>query len=261
MIEEASQSGTPEKSEAPSEGSPQGQTPVDQTASEARPGPDESWAIRGSAAPLAQDPEEASLVLRIGVAINALRAAQHWHIAAQSKPGPSGDRDCTWAFLVAIGFVKEAIQSILKPHYKRIAELARAGGATVDQIRALGKLTSTKPQSLYMRVLEKARNELVFHWDASRFIEWARAYGAPTITWVRGRGFTVGEMVITAADDAAVQLIMPGADQAAIVGMTLEVADAAGLLSDVFEHALIGYFNAKGALLGPDRATTQAPTP
>jgi hypothetical protein len=65
---------------------------------------DYEWKLVAPRDSLTGDPQSASLVLRMGAAINSLRAAQHWYIALSDAPGIDGQRNRTMAFLTTVAF-------------------------------------------------------------------------------------------------------------------------------------------------------------
>src|SRR5437867_884092 len=78
--------------------------------------------VVGPAESLTADVESAVLVLRLGIAVNAIRAAQRFFLASRDAPGPAGERDRLWSFLIALGFLQEA-RRMLNGDYRRIEKL------------------------------------------------------------------------------------------------------------------------------------------
>lgn len=204
----------------------------------------ESWSLTASRDSLTRDPVLASLMLRLGAAVNTIRAVQRWTLASGEAPGVAGQRDRIWSFLVAAAYLKEAIDSLLRPHYQEIVQLAREDGTPEDAIKSLGGLMSTKGQDLYARVLVNARNRLVFHWGEETFRGWAEQYGNPTVVWAQGTGEKDGEVVFVAAMAALLDCLIPAASDAEIRSRVGEVAEASGLLVGVFQRAIHGYLSA-----------------
>jgi hypothetical protein len=202
---------------------------------------DEGWSLTAAQDSLTKDPGRAALVLRLGAAVNAIRATQRWTLACKDLPGPAGQRDMICSFLVATAYLKEAIDSLLRPHYREIARLAREDGAPEDVIMSVGQLMSTKPQSLYARLLVNARNRLVFHWSEDTFRHWAEQYVNPTVLWAEGTGNKDGEVAFMASQTAALDSLIPGAGDAEIQSRVGEVAGASGLLVGVFQRAIHAY--------------------
>jgi hypothetical protein len=203
--------------------------------------PNEQWSIAASQKSLKEDPNLATLMLRLGAAANAIHAAQRWTLSCKDASGPASQRDLIWSFLVATAYLKEAIDSLLRPYYREIVELVRKDGASEDGIRSLGDLMSKKQQGLYKRVLVNARNRLVFHWEEEPFRRWAEHHNEPIVTWAQGTGDKEGEVVYVAAGIALLDSLMPGASDAEIRRRIGDVAEASGLLVGIFERAISGY--------------------
>jgi hypothetical protein len=202
---------------------------------------DESWAITATAQSLKANPAAAALMLRLGAAVNAIRASQRLALAARATPGLAGIRDITWTFLLAVAQLKEAIDGLLRPNYKLIIELAERGGADAEMIKRLGELQSKKPQSLYTRVLMDTRNHLAFHWESEPFELWAGTATEDPVFWVTGSDNTEATVVHHAAARAILEAIAPGADADEITKRAKEVSDGTHLISDVFQLAIRGY--------------------
>jgi len=202
---------------------------------------DKSWALTASIRSLKEDPVTASLMLRLGAAVNAIRASQRLALAAREFPGLAGIRDLTWAFLLATAQLKEAVDGLLNPNFKLIIALAEKGGASRESILALGDLQSTKPQSLYSRVLKDTRNLLAFHWEAAPFQEWALRATEDPVFWTTGIDDTEGNVVHHASARAILESLAPGASEAEIRKRAKEVSDGTKLISDIFQLAIVGY--------------------
>ncbi len=205
-----------------------------------------AWSLTAPRNSLKKDPALATLVLRLGAAINAIRAVQRWTLACQGASGPAGQRDRVWSFLVSGAYLKEAIDGLLRPHYGDIVRLARENGTPEQAIKALGRLTSKKGRDLYARILVNARNKLVFHWEEEAFRDWAETYDNAAVVWVQGTGNEDGEVVFEAANAAILDSLIPGAGQAEIRSRVGEIAEASGLLVGVFQRAIHAYLSEYG---------------
>ena len=210
---------------------------------------DETWTLSAGRESLQKDPALATLMLRLGAAVNAIRVSQRWSIACKDAPGAAGQRDHVWSFLMAVAYLKEAIDGLLRPHYKQIVELAREDGTPEDAILSLGNLMSRKPHDLYSRLLVNARNRLIFHWEDEPFRQWASKQSNITVAWAQGTGDKEGEVVFVASGNALLDSLIPGASEAEIRSRAGEVAEASGLLVGVFQRAISAYLSAyRGSL-------------
>lgn len=99
------------------------------------------WKIIGDKASITGNIDDAALVLFLGIAANAIRAAQRFYWFVRDTPGPGGERDRLWAFLIALGFIHEALQ-IVRPNFPRVRELAVRGGATKEAVNGVRRLLS-----------------------------------------------------------------------------------------------------------------------
>ncbi|HVS89354.1 MAG TPA: hypothetical protein VHF01_14185 [Candidatus Acidoferrum sp.] len=142
---------------------------------------------------------------------------------------------------MAAAYLKEAIDGLLKPHYREIVQLAREDGAPEEAIMDLGQLMSTKPQNLYARLLVNARNKLVFHWTDEAFRHWAEHHPDQAVLWARGTGDTDGEVAFTSSQTAILDSLIPGVGDEEIRSRVEETAGASGLLVGIFQRAIHGY--------------------
>ena len=76
----------------------------------------QAWRLSAPKESLTSNAGDAALMLRLGIAVNATRSAQRFYYVCRDLAGPAGERDRLWAFLVALGFLHEAIQSVLRPY-------------------------------------------------------------------------------------------------------------------------------------------------
>lgn len=106
----------------------------------------ERWRIESSGASITENVEQATLALRLGIAVNAMRSVQKFFYSFKDAPGPDGERDRLWAFLIAMGYLKEAIE-LLRPKFPVIKELALKGGATPETVAAAESTYGAMPRA------------------------------------------------------------------------------------------------------------------
>lgn len=214
------------------------------------------WKIQAPQASLTADIDAATLVLRLGIAVNAVRAAQRFFCAVEDATGPAGERDRLWAFLIALGFLFEAMKSVLEPSFPQIKALAMAGGAQdwlIDEVDAL--LSGDLPLS---KTLRRMRNKLIFHWDKDPIRDFVKRYSKDFVVWAHGAGDTQGEMLYRVAADALTNSVLPdepGAPQPESEERSIEPLQT--LISDVlaatervlklFDFAIAGHLLRTGA--------------
>src|SRR6202035_1755573 len=117
------------------------------------PKPESVWYLRAGIDSLKGD--SAILALRLGAAVNFIRASQRWYIASSNEPGPAGDRNRVCAFLVSGAYLKEVVDGLLKSKsdYQQVVRLAKEAGAEDELIQRIDRLRSKGPQSLYSTLL------------------------------------------------------------------------------------------------------------
>jgi hypothetical protein len=119
----------------------------------------DGWRIEAGKASLTGNLDDATLALRLGIAINAMRAAQRFYLATKDTPGPGGERDRFWSFLIAAGYLHEAI-NLLRPKFPQVRDLARAGDAPEELIREVGALMSGSVP--FSKTIREMRDTLIF---------------------------------------------------------------------------------------------------
>jgi hypothetical protein len=171
------------------------------------------YTIESPASSLSADRDRAVLALRLGLAVNALRASQRHFLAAIGAPGPGAERDRLWGFLSATAFVKEAMNILSgtkkAPPQKAIVEsLARKSDAPGDMVDTINRLLAgTHPMSA---VVTRVRNQLAFHWDPTLIGDWVDHYDKATVMWLDATGGTSnGDTLYRAAADSVVYSIEP----------------------------------------------------
>lgn len=139
--------------------------------------------------------------------MNAVRAVERFFYACKDAAGPAGERDHLWAFPIALGFLHEAIQTVLRSNFPKVRVLAEAGGASDELIKEAGALLSgTLPLS---QTLARMHNKLIFHWDDAPIREFVTRCSNETVVWADGLGDTQGEMLYRTAADALSNSILP----------------------------------------------------
>lgn len=214
------------------------------------------WKVEATKSSLTDDVETATLVLRLGIAVNAIRAAQRFYYTAKDAPGPGGERDRVWAFLIAVGFLVEAI-GLLRPKFPQVGLLAQAGGASDDLIRNASALLSGRlPVN---RVLDRMRNSLIFHWDEDPIREFVKRYTKDKVLWAEGIGDTQGEMIYGVAADSLTNSILPDEPNAIepesterslerLKDLMVDVVAATKSLTAFFDCAIRGHLLQTGAM-------------
>jgi len=200
--------------------------------------------------PLQNDQCRAILVLRLGAALNSVRAAQRWTIRNQDE-GPAGEFDRFQAYLVAAAHLAEACK-LFWANQGCILELAEKGDVEADNVAKLISIADPRA-GVQANLLKWIRNKEAFHWDCEVFERWASAQKA-RVVWFRSSGDTAGELVMSASHQALVDFTVGlGADkhesvQDKIKEQLVHVLDAMKHVIHVFESAVAGFLQQHGAI-------------
>ena len=199
--------------------------------------------------PLQNDRCKAILVLRLGAALNSVRAAQRWAIKDHNE-GPAGEFDRFQAYLVAAAHLAEACK-LFWTNQSCILELARLGDAEGDKVAKLISIADPKT-GVQANLLKRVRDKATFHWDCAVFEKWASAQ-KDNVIWCRSSGDTAGELVMWASHEAVSEFIASlNVDQGKSIQETIEeqvgqVLDAMKHVIHVFESAVVGFLHQHGA--------------
>lgn len=205
-----------------------------------------AWTLHAPSASLKSS--SSAVALQMGAAVNFMRAAQRWYLAAEKETGPAALRDRICAFLVSSAYLKEAVDSVLRPQYQSIVELAKQGGAQDELITRIGELTSKKPNSLYSRLLMKVRNQLVFHFDVEPLRQWAAQNKNQDVVWAEGTGEADGQVSWVASADASLDVFNSLSDDE-VNKRVKEVADFSGDLVLLFQSAICAVIKQSGGAI------------
>jgi hypothetical protein len=201
------------------------------------------WSLHAPAASLKSS--SSTVALQMGAAVNFMRAAQRWYLATVDDATPAGLRDGVCAFLVSSAYLKEAVDSVLRPQYQLIVQLARQGGAQDELITRIGDLASKKPNSLYSRLLMRLRNQLVFHFDAEPLQQWADQNTNQDVIWAEGTGELDGQVSWVASADASLD-VFNRLSPDEVNKRIKEVADFSGDLVLLFQSAISAFIKQNG---------------
>lgn len=212
-----------------------------------------SWTVEASAADsLHSHPDDAILVLRLGLALTAMRAAQRLTICVSGSDEPGAVRDRLWSFLLAAAYLHE-LRVTLQPRFPQVKALALQGGATEEDAKRVAEVISGKSE--FSKKLDLVRNQLVFHFDEDAIREWIGKQKDDPIVWAYGLGPKTGNVHYSASTDAVVEAILSGQKPStddgrkAWIALVDELLETTELVTSFFEHAIAGYLNSVGATL------------
>jgi hypothetical protein len=202
--------------------------------------------------PLQTNRCKAILVLRLGAALNSLRAAQRWTLKEHGD-SPAGQMDMFQTYLVAGAYLAEACK-LFWANQGCIVVLARKGSGDEGKIASLFTVADPKT-GMQANLLKCIRDKETFHWDSDIFERWASAQ-KDKVVWQRCSGGTVGECVMWASHEAVSEFtaslnIEKGRSlQDRINDQLLQVLDAMKVVIHIFESAVYGFLEEHGATHG-----------
>ncbi len=206
--------------------------------------------VSTGAEPLEKDRCKAILVLRLGAALNTVRALQRWTHDKEHPQTLAGDRDLFQSYLIAGAYLAEACKLFWK-NQSCILELARKGEAAEGTIA--GMVSVADPDTgVQASLLKRIRDKATFHWDCEVFEGWASAQRG-TVVWLRGIGDTDAQYVMWASHEAVSDFTADlNADktkpvQDRINDQVRQVLDAMNHVTHVFESAVAGFLKEHGA--------------
>lgn len=167
-----------------------------------------AWSLVGPESSLTTAGDDAVLVLRLGQSVNAIRAAQRFYLYAARESGVAASRDQLMAFLTGVGWIVEALIGLKKKpvDLARVCDLARADGASDDDVERLTTLATDSP---LMRKLARVRDKLTFHWDRAPAQAWIRDRDCGEVLWAEGVGHKTGDLLWRASSDVIANQIEP----------------------------------------------------
>jgi len=194
----------------------------------------------------------AVLVLRLGAAINSIRAVQRWTLQKSRAEGRVGDLDRFQAYIVAAAYFTEACKLFWR-NRKLVLDLAQKGSADDKNVESL--LLIADPEAKIQKDLLKwIRDREAFHWDCDVFERWADAQKSE-IVWLQAEGDTRAGEVVWASYEAVCEFtagLPHGSSQPDLRERIKEqvgaVADSAEVVCSVFECAVEGFLKLNGAV-------------
>jgi len=204
---------------------------------------------------LSRDPAMAGLMVRIGMAVNALTVhLDLGHAAGQRKADAVRQRDNLVSLVMTASLAFEALRLARENQSKLRPLLQRAGGNDALLFH-FGKLLAGKhPASA---LLERARNSLGFHWDyKDRFIGpivkgfernkkiiWVEEVPAPEANTVhRLASEVLAHALLPEASAHSDSTLQRKSTNAAIQ----QVIDALNILAEYFTAAVVAYLHENG---------------
>ena len=132
------------------------------------------------------DPEMASLIVCVGMAINALgfQLSSLRHAAARGRTTVYWERDVVLSFATSCAFAYEAVR-FTSQNLAKLRPLANLSGCPADVMANIGKICGGAHPA--WPLMTTNRNQLTFHWDPQAIMPTVRAFARnKRIVWIEG---------------------------------------------------------------------------
>ena len=171
-----------------------------------KPLPESKYWIEAPSASVTDEPDSAVLVLRLALAVNALRSEQgHTLLIGDDPKSAAGKRDRVLSFVIAAAFIREALNILtgtgeVKGESKAVLALAKETEVPDSLVSTVSQLMAgTHPAP---RLLVRIRNQLTFHWDPEVVRESLTGFEKDEpLIWSEGETTTVGGSIYRLAAD------------------------------------------------------------
>jgi hypothetical protein len=169
--------------------------------------------VETDSAVVAANPDMALLIVRLGLAVNALRAQHRWSVSLMSGNGVANGNDFIQSFVLAVSYTCEAINILTGTHRRPgqsgvIRSLAERAKVPADLLGTMGQLMGGAHSA--SALLTRARNQLGFHWDPELLSPQIPAVAVDPIVWLEGQTTLEGDTVYTFAGDVLLNALLPG---------------------------------------------------
>jgi hypothetical protein len=215
--------------------------------------------------PILEDTDLAVTMIRVGMAHNALQFQLHAGVTSPAASAAERLRNTLCSLTASASFTYEAML-LAKEQMRVLRPLAIAAGISDVLLQEVGKLTGGQHSAF--RTLDRARNQIGFHWDAEIVKQSLREYARnESLCWIE---FTRnGQPVHRLAAEVLAHALIPlawteGPDEQAEDGLLLRemknINRAMRLISEFFAASLFGFLEQKGARRGEDPAAEWSDT-
>ena len=203
--------------------------------------------IESDANAILSDVDLATLIIRLGMASNALDAQLSVHQRARHQPPVVRLRDTALSLVTEAALTFEAIK-VLSSGMARLRPLASQAGASEELLKRVGRLCAG--QHAASAFLERARNQLGFHWDAEAVRLAVLMFGrTEKLVWIEfdGNGEAVHRLAVEVMIHAmfpelATNAIVDEATVAPLLDTALrDMQDASTLVTEFTVKATLGF--------------------
>lgn len=205
--------------------------------------------IESGPRPILDDPDLATLIVRIGMATNALTAQINAGTdASRARRGVAKARDILSSLVTTCALTNEAL-AVARSGMAVLRPLARRAGAKDSLLERVGQLCAGKHPA--NSLLHRARNNVGFHWDADVIGQSVREYGKNRkIVWLESEP-DFRETTHRLAFETLAHALFPspegGPSETTISAALADVSGAMDLIIEFFTASTYGYLKTVGA--------------
>lgn len=227
---------------------------------------DSTWWVTSSTEAIVADPDLATLVLRLQLAVNALTVQRRFGVRLSSASATAaGARDHFISFVSIAAFTKEAIDILsgvgnVPGEAARVATLAAKGGAPADLANAIARLCDGSHVASPLMIM--LRQQLGAHWDPVLLKESLLAFVMKrSVVWIESAGPSTDEVVHRLPIEVIGNSTFPAglndkldhleplqATRARLITALEVIGDAGDLMVAYFSFAITGYLEEIGAM-------------
>jgi hypothetical protein len=196
-----------------------------------------------------REPDHAVLIVRVGIAVNALNAQMDVGVAHEDASAAVQMRTRLWGLVGAAAVTNEGIR-LAGQNMATLRAMAQRTHISEERLDQIGKLCAGKhPASA---TLKRARNQLGFHWDDEIVRPVVIAHGKnKKIVWLEARGeeapvHRLAANVLGLALIPEAVALSDEESQPVISDALQQVSDAMGILLEFFTACVYGYFRTAG---------------
>ena len=221
-----------------------------------QPNPDsEAW-LETDSAVVTADQDAAPLMVRLGLAINALRAQQRWSVSLLSGSGVVNANDFAQSLVIALSYPCEALNILTGTNRhpgnsREVRALAQRQDVPPALLAKMGQLMGAGHAA--SPLFARARNRLGFHWDPELLRPELAGVANDPVIWLEGRATVEGAMVYTFAADVLLNALLPGVGSQSpedaserIRQASAAITDAMDCITTYFGSAMAGYLSVRG---------------
>jgi hypothetical protein len=205
--------------------------------------------------PIRDEYERSVLMVRVGLAINALSVQRAAAVAGSAPGSACRMRNVLCALVTSSALLHETLR-LIGGGMPTLRQLASTGGGSPSLLQRIGQLCAgTHPASA---LLGRARNQVGFHWDEEPIGEAMRQFGNnKRLVWVESDA--EGEPVYRLAADVLALALFPEVDATtadpvpspALDQAMKDLGDAIALIVEFLGKASLGHLKAIGAVAQP----------